>query len=98
MDWKALHKDPNTEPYTIIHIRNAGGLLWVLNEDGDDPIMLPAKRGLFTFHVFFRTYKKRDYMIVHGRDEIDAFLQANKRLTKNKAAADKRRAKRTLTS
>ena len=100
MRWQDLHNDPNTEPYTILHIRNAGELLWVLDEGGkySDPVLIPAKPGMFTFDVFFRTYSRGRRIMVHGRDELDAFMQANKQLTKNKAAADRRRAKRTSTS
>lgn len=96
MRWEDEHDDPNTEPYTVLHIRNVGEVKWRLNprswSDDDLPIMLPVPPGLFTFHVFFRTYRKRSWFSVEGRDELEAFMVATKRLAKNKAAADKRRA------
>ena len=100
MWWEDEHDDPNTEPYTVLHIRRAGEVKWRLATPRDikknpvwlDEVMIRVPPGLFTFHVFFRTYRKRSWFSVEGRDELEAFMVATKRLAKNKAAADKRRA------
>ena len=96
MRWEDEHDDPNTEPYTVIHIRRVGEVLWKFNpkswSDDELPIMLPVPPGTYQFHVFFRNYRKRSWFSVNGRDELEAFMIANAHLAKNKAKADKRRA------
>lgn len=99
MRWEDEHDDPNAEPYTVLHIRRAGEVKWKLaitkfkftDLMGIDEIMLPVPPGLFHFHVFFRTYQKRSWFAVEGRDELEAFMIATKRLAKNKAKSDQRR-------
>lgn len=99
--WEEWHDDPATEPYTVVYIRRAGEVKWRFNPkswDTDEPVMIPVPPGLFYFHVFFRSYRKRSWFSVEGRDELEAFMIATKRLAKNKAKADKRKAKLTSTS
>ena len=82
------------EPYTVQEIRNKGEVKWLLNEVSEYPMMISAPPGLHRFHVFYRSYAKQSWFSVHARDELEAFMKATKQLAKNKAKADKRRAKR----
>jgi len=101
--WEDEYDDPNMEPYTVLHIRRTGERVrfqWLPRGRSNyklDPYE-GAPPGLFYFHVFYRDYGRRKWMSVEGRDEVEAFMVATKLLTKNKAKADKRRAKRNSTS
>lgn len=99
MRWEDEHDDPNAEPYTVLHIRRAGEVRWRVATSKDikkdpmwlDEVMIRVPPGRFHFHVFFRTYHKRSWFSVEGRDELEAFMIATKRLAKNKAKSDQRR-------
>jgi hypothetical protein len=91
--WREEHDDPTAEPYTVLHIRRAGEVKWRFNPkswDTDEPVMFPVPPGTFYFHVFFRTYRKKSWLSVEGRDELDAFILADKQLTRRKRQADNR--------
>jgi hypothetical protein len=99
MTWQDEHDDPNTEPYMVIHIRNAGEIMYraVEQEDGTyDVVNVPG--GTYNFHVFYRTYNRRTWLSVEGRDELEAFMRADKILTRRKRGADKRLKNKTTTS
>lgn len=92
--WEDEHDDPNTEPYTVVHIRNLGpATIDVVEIDGQQTLV-NRPPGQFVFQTFFRTYTQRSWFQVTARDEVDAFMQSTKRLARNKAASDRRRAKR----
>lgn len=99
--WEEEYADPTTEPYTVLHIRRVGEVKWRLATMRDikkdpvwlDEVMIRVPPGLFNFHVFYRNYSKRAWFSVEGRDELEAFMVATKRLAKSKAASDRRRAK-----
>lgn len=96
--WQEEHDDPTTEPYTVLHIRNAGEIKFRVVERDGEQHLITAETGLFRFHVFYRTYRKRTWIAVDCRDELEAFMRADKELTRRKLQSDRRRAKLTSTS
>lgn len=49
---------------------------------------LPEAAGWFS--VYYRNYTRRNMLTVSARDELDAFMQATKRLRVSKAKTDNR--------
>jgi hypothetical protein len=98
MNWANEWRDPNTEPYTILHIEKLGEVLWVLNPEHKNhqdhmPMMLKAPPGLYEFRIYYRHYSGRNYIRERGRDELEAFTKAQARIAKSKAATDRRLAR-----
>lgn len=96
MSWVKEWRDPNTEPYTVVHIERKGEIRWILNpKRGEDlPIMVAAPRGLYHFDVYYRNYTRPNTITIRGRDELEAFTRAQARIAKSKEATDRRLARK----
>lgn len=74
------------EPYTVLVIRKCGEVRWEINANDQ---LVPVPPGIFRYEITYRNYHKHNRTTVHAKDELKAFMKAQKRLNKTKNHYDK---------
>lgn len=75
------------EPYTVVSIELMGEVKW--RYDQRTKALVPAKPGTLRFTVVYRNYTRHNSITVHTKDELEAFMKAQKRLNETKNHYDK---------
>lgn len=89
---KDLAVGEEVEPYTVLKIERKG----VVKFEFVGGVLQSVAPGRYFFHIHYRTYTKPMHITVVGTDELEAYVQAKRKIEARKVNVDKGLATRRM--